>query len=47
MWHIVGFSGAIASQACARWVLNRQPKEQVFLLNSDAGGNEHPLAVWR
>jgi len=43
MKHIVGFSGGIDSQACARWVLNRYPKEDVVLLNSDAGGNEHPL----
>lgn len=43
MKHIVGFSGGIDSQACARWVLNRYPKEDVILLNSNAGGNEHPL----
>ena len=41
MKHIVGFSGGIDSQACARWVLNRFPVEDVILLNSDAGGNEH------
>lgn len=41
--HIVGFSGGIDSQACARWVLNRFPKEDVVLTNSNAGGNEHPL----
>lgn len=38
--HIVGFSGGIDSQACARWVLNRYPKEDVILLNFDAGGND-------
>src|SRR5687768_11297959 len=27
--HIVGFSGGIDSQACARWVLNRYPKENL------------------
>jgi 3'-phosphoadenosine 5'-phosphosulfate sulfotransferase (PAPS reductase)/FAD synthetase len=43
MKHIVGFSGGIDSQACARWVLNRYPEEDVILLNSNAGGNEHPL----
>lgn len=43
MKHIVGFSGGIDSQACARWVLNRYQHEDVILLNSDAGGNEHPL----
>lgn len=41
--HIVGFSGGIDSQACARWVLNRYPKDDVILTNSNAGGNEHPL----
>lgn len=41
--HIVGFSGGIDSQAAARWVLNRYPKENVILTNSNAGGNEHPL----
>lgn len=25
MKHIVGFSGGVDSQACARWVLNRYP----------------------
>jgi 3'-phosphoadenosine 5'-phosphosulfate sulfotransferase (PAPS reductase)/FAD synthetase len=43
--HIVGFSGGIDSQACARWVLNRYPAEDVILLNSNAGGNEHPLTT--
>jgi 3'-phosphoadenosine 5'-phosphosulfate sulfotransferase (PAPS reductase)/FAD synthetase len=43
--HIVGFSGGIDSQACARWVLNRYPAEDVILLNSDAGGNEHPITT--
>lgn len=45
MKHIVGFSGGIDSQACARWVLNRYPAEDVILMNSDAGGNEHPLTT--
>lgn len=43
MKHIVGFSGGIDSQACARWVLNRYPVEDVILLNTNAGDNEHPL----
>lgn len=43
--HIVGFSGGIDSQACAGWVLERYPAEDVILLNSDAGGNEHPLTT--
>jgi len=43
--HIVGFSGGIDSQAAARWCLNRFPAEDVILLNSDAGGNEHPLTM--
>lgn len=45
MKHIVGFSGGIDSQASANWVLNRFPHEDVILLNSDAGGNEHPLTT--
>lgn len=43
MKHVVGFSGGIDSQACARWVLNRFDPADVILLNSDAGGNEHQL----
>jgi 7-cyano-7-deazaguanine synthase in queuosine biosynthesis len=43
--HIVGFSGGIDSQACARWVLNRFPTADVILMNSDAGGHEHPLTT--
>jgi 3'-phosphoadenosine 5'-phosphosulfate sulfotransferase (PAPS reductase)/FAD synthetase len=43
--HIVGFSGGVDSQACARWVLNRFPKEDVILTNSTAGGWEDPLTV--
>lgn len=45
MKHIVGFSGGIDSQACARWVLNRFPVDDVILTNSDAGGWEDPLTV--
>lgn len=45
MKHIIGFSGGIDSQATARWALNRYPKEDVILVNTDAGGNEHPLTV--
>lgn len=43
--HVVGFSGGIDSQACAGWVLDRYPKEDVLIVNSDAGGNEHPLTT--
>jgi 3'-phosphoadenosine 5'-phosphosulfate sulfotransferase (PAPS reductase)/FAD synthetase len=43
--HIVGFSGGVDSQACARWVLNRFPKDDVILTNSTAGGWEDPLTV--
>lgn len=42
---IVGFSGGIDSQACARWVLNRYPAEDVILINSDAGRNEHQMTT--
>lgn len=43
--HVVGFSGGIDSQACAGWVLDHFPHEDVILMNSDAGGNEHPLTT--
>jgi hypothetical protein len=43
--HVVGFSGGIDSQACARWVLNRYPAEDVILLYADPGGNDHPLTT--
>jgi 3'-phosphoadenosine 5'-phosphosulfate sulfotransferase (PAPS reductase)/FAD synthetase len=43
--HIVGFSGGIDSQACARYVLNREDPANVILTNSDAGGNEDELTT--
>lgn len=43
MKHIVGFSGGIDSQACAGLVLDKHPKTDVILLNSNAGENEDPL----
>lgn len=43
MKHIVGFSGGIDSQACALWVRQRFPSEDIILLNSNAGGNESPI----
>lgn len=43
MKHIVGFSGGIDSQAAALWVRNRFPAEDIVLLNTNAGRNEHPL----
>ena len=45
MKHIVGFSGGIDSQATALWVRNRFPKDDVILLNSNAGGHEHWMTV--
>lgn len=45
MKHIFGFSGGIDSQAALRWGINRFPKEDVIAVNSDAGGNEHPMTV--
>lgn len=45
MKHIVGFSGGIDSQACARWVLNRFPAVDVILTNSNAGQWEDPLTM--
>jgi 3'-phosphoadenosine 5'-phosphosulfate sulfotransferase (PAPS reductase)/FAD synthetase len=40
---VVGFSGGIDSQAVALWARQTFPQEDILLLNSDAGGNEHPL----
>lgn len=45
MKHVLGFSGGIDSQACARFLLNRYPADDVILMNSDAGGNEHPITT--
>ena len=45
MKHIVGLSGGIDSQAVARWILNRYPGEDVVIVNTDAGGNEHPITT--
>lgn len=41
--HVVGFSGGADSQAAALWVRRRYPAEDIILLNTLAGGNEHPL----
>jgi 3'-phosphoadenosine 5'-phosphosulfate sulfotransferase (PAPS reductase)/FAD synthetase len=41
--HVVGFSGGADSQACALWVRQRYPAEDIILLNTLAGGNEHPM----
>jgi 3'-phosphoadenosine 5'-phosphosulfate sulfotransferase (PAPS reductase)/FAD synthetase len=43
--HVVGFSGGIDSQACALWVRRHFPPEDVILLNTQAGRNEHPMTV--
>src|SRR5689334_16367546 len=45
MKHIVGFSGGIDSQACARWVIERFGHENTIIINSDAGGNEDPMTT--
>lgn len=45
MKHIVGFSGGIDSQACALWVRERYDAADIILVNSDAGGNEHPITT--
>lgn len=42
---VVGFSGGIDSQACSNWVLDHFPKEDVILLNTEAGRNEHPMTT--
>jgi 3'-phosphoadenosine 5'-phosphosulfate sulfotransferase (PAPS reductase)/FAD synthetase len=44
--HIVGFSGGADSQATALWVRQRFPAEDIILLNTNAGGNEHPITDW-
>jgi len=43
LMHVVGFSGGADSQAAALWVRRRFPPEQVILLNTLAGRNEHPV----
>lgn len=42
---IVGFSGGIDSQACALWVRQRFPAEDIILMNSQAGRNESAVNV--
>jgi hypothetical protein len=41
--YIGGFSGGIDSQAAARVMIDRHGADRVTLVNTDAGGNEHPL----
>jgi 3'-phosphoadenosine 5'-phosphosulfate sulfotransferase (PAPS reductase)/FAD synthetase len=41
--YVVGFSGGIDSQAAARYTRNYYGDSNTILVNSDAGGNEHPL----
>lgn len=43
MMRVVGFSGGADSQATALWVRQRFPPNEIILLNSNAGGNEHPI----
>jgi 3'-phosphoadenosine 5'-phosphosulfate sulfotransferase (PAPS reductase)/FAD synthetase len=43
--HVVGFSGGIDSQAAAAVVLDEFGPADVILMNSDAGGNEHPMTT--
>ena len=45
MKHIVGFSGGADSQACALWVRERYPAEDIILVNADPGGNESPVTT--
>ena len=40
---VVGFSGGADSQAAALVIRQRFPAEDILLMNSNAGGNEHPL----
>jgi 3'-phosphoadenosine 5'-phosphosulfate sulfotransferase (PAPS reductase)/FAD synthetase len=41
--HVVGFSGGADSQAALRVVRDMHGDENVIALNSNAGGNEHPI----
>jgi len=45
MKHIVGFSGGIDSQACAGLVLDKYGPDDVILLNTSAGENEHEITT--
>lgn len=45
MKHVVGFSGGADSQLTALLVRRQHPPEDVILLNSEAGRNEHPLTT--
>jgi 3'-phosphoadenosine 5'-phosphosulfate sulfotransferase (PAPS reductase)/FAD synthetase len=45
MKHVLGFSGGIDSQACAAWLMDRYSADDVILLNTQAGRNEHPITV--
>ena len=42
---VVGFSGGVDSQATALLARQQHAAKDVILLNSDAGGNEHPLTT--
>ncbi|WP_422932080.1 phosphoadenosine phosphosulfate reductase family protein [Singulisphaera sp. PoT] len=42
---IVGFSGGADSQATALWCRQNFDPADVILVNSDAGGNEHPITT--
>lgn len=43
MMRVVGFSGGADSQATALWVRKKWPADEVILMNTNAGGNEHPM----
>ena len=45
MKHVVGFSGGVDSQMAALWVRSKFATEDIILLNSQAGRNEHPMTV--
>lgn len=42
---VVGFSGGADSQATALWVRLQFPAEDIILLNTQAGRNEHPITA--
>lgn len=45
MKHVVGFSGGADSQATAAVVREQFPPEDIILLNTQAGRNEHPITT--
>lgn len=45
MKHVLGFSGGIDSEAAYVWLRERYAVDDIILLNSTAGQNEHPITT--